>query len=70
MAASETSLLTSLGMTAEEYKETYGEEMDLSEKHLAWFSATALPSAERFFCPQATSTPQIRTLSRSSTLMR
>ena len=48
MAASETSLLTSLGMTAEEYKETYGEEMDLSEKHLAWFSATALPSADAY----------------------
>ena len=35
IAASETSLLNSLGLTAEEYKEKFGEEMDLSEKHLA-----------------------------------
>ena len=42
-AASETSILNSLGMTAEEYREKYGEDLDLSEKHLAWFTATALP---------------------------
>ena len=38
MAASETSLLNTLGMTAEEYESKYGAPMDLSEKHLAWFS--------------------------------
>ena len=43
IAASETSILNTLGMTAEEYRETYGEDMDLSEKHLAWFTATPLP---------------------------
>jgi C1A family cysteine protease len=36
-AASETSILNALGMTAESYKEKYGEEMDLSEKHLVYF---------------------------------
>ena len=43
IAASETSILNTLGMTAEEYRETYGEDMDLSEKHLAWFTPTPLP---------------------------
>lgn len=48
LAASETSILNSLNMTAEEYKQTYGEDMDLSEKHLAWFTATGLPFAEDY----------------------
>ena len=48
MAASEASILSSLGMTTEEYLENTGEEMDLSEKHLAWFTATALPGAEDY----------------------
>lgn len=48
IAASETSILNSLHMTAEEYRETFGEDMDLSEKHLAWFTAAALPSAEDY----------------------
>lgn len=38
IAAAESSLLTSMGLTCEEYKELSGEEFDLSEKHLAWFS--------------------------------
>ena len=46
MAASETSLLNTLGMTAEEYKAKYGSDMDLSEKHLAWFTANALPEQD------------------------
>ncbi|MBR5336884.1 MAG: Ig-like domain-containing protein [Lachnospiraceae bacterium] len=37
IAAAETSLLYELGLTNEEYKNTYGE-LDLSEKALAWFS--------------------------------
>ena len=45
IAASETSILNTLGMTAEEYREKYGEDMDLSEKHLAWFTAVALPES-------------------------
>ena len=45
IAASETSILNTLGMTAEEYREKYGEDMDLSEKHLAWFTAAALPES-------------------------
>ena len=48
MAASEASILNALGMTAEEYLAQNGEEMDLSEKHLAWFTTTALPRAEDY----------------------
>ena len=48
MSASETSLLSTLGMTAEEYKTKYGSDMDLSEKHLAWFTANALPAMDEF----------------------
>lgn len=48
IAASETSILNSLGLTAEEYKEKFGEEMDLSEKHLAWFTANALPVLDAY----------------------
>ena len=48
MAASEASILSKLGLTAEEYAEKYGEEMDLSEKHLAWFTTNALPQADAY----------------------
>ena len=48
MAACESSILSTLGMTADEYAEKYGEEMDLSEKHLAWFTTVALPKAEDY----------------------
>ena len=48
MAASETSLLNTLGMTAEEYSAKYGVSMDLSEKHLAWFTANALPDPDEY----------------------
>ena len=48
IAAGETSILNSLGLTAEEYREKFGEEMDLSEKHLAWFTAHALPEADAY----------------------
>ena len=44
MAACETSILSSLGLTTEEFKEKYGYDMDLSEKHLAWFGNSHLPS--------------------------
>lgn len=37
-SAAETSILTLLGMTNEEYKAAHGENFDLSEKHLAWFA--------------------------------
>ena len=43
MGASEISLLNGMNMTAEEYEEKNGEEMNLSERHLAWFTANALP---------------------------
>ena len=48
MAASETSILNSLGMTAKEYKKEYGEALNLSEKHLAWFTANALPELDEY----------------------
>lgn len=48
MAASEVSLLNTLGMTNEEYKAKYGSDMDLSEKHLAWFTANALPDLDEY----------------------
>ena len=38
IAAAESSILTTLGMTNEEFKELTGSDFDLSEKHLLWFS--------------------------------
>lgn len=35
-------------MTADEYREVYGEDLDLSEKHLAWFTTQALPELEDY----------------------
>lgn len=46
VAASESSILSSLGMTTESYREKYQEELDLSERHLAWFTNTPLPSPD------------------------
>jgi len=43
VAASEISILSSLGLSTSEFTEKYGEEMDLSELHLAYFAATSLP---------------------------
>lgn len=37
-AASEISILTELGMTPAEFQEKYGHELNLSEKHLSWFT--------------------------------
>lgn len=48
IAASETSILNDLGMTAEAYQEANGEALDLSEKHLAWFTAKALPDVSEY----------------------
>ena len=39
IAAAETSILTTLGMTCEEYEAATGTPFDLSEKHLAWFAS-------------------------------
>ena len=47
-AASETSILNTMGMTAEEYEAKNKKPMDLSEKHLAWFTATALPKPDAY----------------------
>jgi len=48
IAACETSILNTLQLTAEEYEQEYGEPMDLSEKHLAWFGAMALPALDAY----------------------
>lgn len=48
IAACETSILNTLHLTAEEYEKKYGEPMDLSEKHLAWFAASALPPVDAY----------------------
>ena len=48
IAACETSILNSLGITAREYELVYGEALDLSEKHLAWFTTKALPLLEDY----------------------
>ena len=47
-AACETSLLSMMGLTTEAYREKYGVDMDLSERHLAWFTAVALPELSDF----------------------
>lgn len=48
IAASETSILNSLGMTTEQYRDKFGEDMNLSEKHLSWFTATPLPELSEY----------------------
>ena len=45
ITAAESSILSTLGLTAEEYKEKYGEEFDLSEKHLAWYALHPVTAA-------------------------
>ena len=47
-AACETSLLSMLGLTTEEYKAKYSVDMDVSERHLGWFTATPLPEKSAF----------------------
>ena len=46
IGASEISILSDLGMTTQEYLAHEGMDMDLSEKHLAWFASVPLPAAE------------------------
>ena len=45
IAAAESSILTTLGMTTDEYKAATGHDFDLSEKHLAWFGALPITSS-------------------------
>ena len=47
-AACETSLLSMLGLTTEGYKEKFGVDMDISERHLAWFTAVPLPEVSDY----------------------
>lgn len=44
--AAETSVLTYLGKTVQQFKEEYGYDIDFSEKHLAWFALNAVTDAE------------------------
>lgn len=46
IAACEISCLTDLGMTVEEFRQATGMDMDLSERHLAWFSSVPLQELE------------------------
>ena len=48
IAASETSILESFGLTTKSYRERFGEDLDLSEKHLAWFTTKALPDVSEY----------------------
>lgn len=48
ISACEISLMSTLGMTREEYAAATGEELDLSEKHLAWFGSSHLPVLEDY----------------------
>ena len=48
IAACETSILNTLHMTNAEFEEQYGKPLDLSEKHLAWFSSLALPALDAY----------------------
>ena len=43
IAASEISILSKLNLSYQEFLEKYGREMNLSEKHLAWFATSHLP---------------------------
>ena len=48
IAAAEISVLSELGLTAEQYAERNGEPLSLSEKHLAWFANGHLPALEDY----------------------
>ena len=48
VAASESSILSQLGQTCEDYEDAFGEPLDLSERHLAWFMANPLPAVEDY----------------------
>ena len=47
-AACETSLLSMMGLTADGFREKYGVDMDISERHLAWFTAIPLPEVSAY----------------------
>ncbi len=47
-SACETSLLSMMGLTTEGYLEKFGVDMDISERHLAWFTATPLPEVSDY----------------------
>ena len=48
MGASESSILSMLGTTAEAWEKQNGEPFDLSERHLVWFSAAYLPETDAY----------------------
>lgn len=48
IGASEISILSELGLAVDEYAEKNGKEMNLSEKHLAWFGNSHLPALEDY----------------------
>ena len=48
IGACESSILSMLGMTAEAYEAQNGEPLDLSERHLVWFSSAPLPEIDDY----------------------
>lgn len=48
IGAVESTILSYLGLSYDEYVKINGEPLDLSEKHLVWFSGNALPSLDAY----------------------
>lgn len=48
IAACESSILSTQGLTVDSFQEEYGMELNLSEKHLAYFANTALPDKKLY----------------------
>ena len=48
ISASEISVRSEMGLTVDQYAEKAGKEMNLSEKHLAWFGNSHLPALEDY----------------------
>ncbi|MCF0145015.1 MAG: hypothetical protein HUJ73_00360, partial [Eubacterium sp.] len=46
IGATEISILSDLGMTVQEFKDLAGTDLDLSERHLAWFASVPLSEVE------------------------
>lgn len=62
IAACEISLLSELGITAREYLELTGSEMNLSERHLAWFASVPIQETEGMAEHERTQVGEGRTL--------
>ena len=61
IAASEISIINESGLSPEEFQQKYGQKLDLSEKHLAWFASSYL-TEESYISSQAGEGVHITTL--------